>query len=81
MKIGKTGRIRLSQEEYERLRHEVLKRDGWKCQVCGGSINLHVHHLLFRGRQGSDADSNLVTLCAECHANLHRPGSLDAPIR
>jgi 5-methylcytosine-specific restriction endonuclease McrA len=75
MKIGKTGRIRLSGEEYEKLRHELLKRDGWKCQMCGTSMNLQVHHLLFRSHQGSDTDRNLITLCAECHASLHRPGN------
>jgi len=45
MKISKTGRIRLSQEKYEKLRHEVLKRDGWRCQMCGSSKDLHVHHI------------------------------------
>ncbi len=57
--------------EYEQLRHEVLVRDGWRCQSCGSGMNLHVHHQLSRGRGGADTADNLITLCADCHRHIH----------
>ena len=34
--------------------------------------NLQVHHLKFRSQSGSDEEQNLITLCAECHEQVHR---------
>jgi 5-methylcytosine-specific restriction endonuclease McrA len=31
-----------------------------------------VHHLKFRSHSGSDEEQNLITLCAECHEQMHR---------
>jgi hypothetical protein len=50
---------------------QVLKRDGWRCQRCGTSKELHVHHLKSRGRVGDDSMHNLITLCAKCHDAVH----------
>jgi 5-methylcytosine-specific restriction endonuclease McrA len=67
----KRPRLILEPDEYYALKNRVLDRDGWKCQRCGSSINLQVHHLVRRGRLGSDAVDNLITLCAGCHRRLH----------
>ena len=56
---------------YARLRREILERDNWRCQVCGCLKNLDVHHLRRRSALGDDAETNLITLCRECHENLH----------
>jgi 5-methylcytosine-specific restriction endonuclease McrA len=50
----------------------VLQRDGWRCQACGARVNLEVHHKQHRSQAGDDSELNLVTLCAACHANVHR---------
>jgi 5-methylcytosine-specific restriction endonuclease McrA len=34
--------------------------------------NLQVHHLKFRSQSGDDEEQNLITLCAECHEQMHR---------
>jgi 5-methylcytosine-specific restriction endonuclease McrA len=68
----KRPRLRLDPELYEQLRKQVLRRDGWQCQVCGSRQNLQVHHKKLRSQQGDDDDSNLITLCAGCHEGLHR---------
>jgi 5-methylcytosine-specific restriction endonuclease McrA len=34
--------------------------------------HLQVHHQNFRSRSGSDLELNLITLCAPCHARMHR---------
>jgi 5-methylcytosine-specific restriction endonuclease McrA len=61
----------LDPEAYHQLHREVLKRDSWKCQVCGARKNLQVHHLEFRSRSGDDREHNLITLCGDCHRQVH----------
>jgi 5-methylcytosine-specific restriction endonuclease McrA len=67
----KGTRIKLSPDEYEELRIQVLQRDGWRCQVCGSFRNLEVHHQVFRSQLGDDSEVNLITLCNSCHLNTH----------
>ncbi len=53
----------------------VLARDGYSCQQCKGKAKdqrLEVHHVVFRSQNGSDEESNLLTLCKTCHDGLHR---------
>jgi len=64
--------LRLEPISYEILRQQVLRRDGWRCQSCGTMSNLEVHHREFRSHSGSDSEENLITLCAACHARVHR---------
>ena len=63
--------IRLNDAEYARLHRQILDRDGWRCQGCGSSVNLEVHHRRFRSQSGNDAEDNLITLCSRCHAEVH----------
>jgi 5-methylcytosine-specific restriction endonuclease McrA len=67
----KRPRLKLSFEEYNLLRDRVLERDGWRCQDCGSSKDLHVHHLAKRSKFGDDASDNLIALCASCHRERH----------
>jgi 5-methylcytosine-specific restriction endonuclease McrA len=69
--LPKRPRLRLDPDSYKRLCRQVLTRDNWRCQVCGSKNNLQVHHQQLRSQQGSDEDSNLITLCAGCQAQLH----------
>lgn len=42
------------------------------CQLCGNtSGSLHVHHIKSRGAGGDDTPENLVTLCFNCHTEVH----------
>ena len=41
------------------------------CVACGNKDALHHHHLVARADGGSDGDTNLITLCAECHGKIH----------
>lgn len=56
---------------WQSVRQVVLARDHHQCVECGISQYLHVHHLIPRHLGGSDAPSNLITLCAGCHAVRH----------
>jgi 5-methylcytosine-specific restriction endonuclease McrA len=69
-------RVRLRLDaDYEKLRHRVLSRDGWRCQSCGTISNLEIHHQQFRSRGGGDSEQNLITLCVACHQAIHRPST------
>jgi len=68
----KIAPLRLEPNAYEQLRHQVLRRDGWRCQSCGSMSNLEVHHKDFRSHSGDDTEKNLIRLCNPCHATIHR---------
>ena len=69
----KLPRLRLDAASYENLRQLVLRRDGWRCQCCGTMSNLEVHHKQFRSHSGDDSEENLITLCVDCHGEMHIP--------
>jgi 5-methylcytosine-specific restriction endonuclease McrA len=56
-------------------RQAALARAGWRCEDCGHTERLHVHHLTYR-RWGHEADDDLRVLCSPCHARRHRGGRL-----
>jgi len=72
----KNPRRRLSLELYQDMRQQVLRRDGWRCQSCGTMSNLEVHHKAYRSHAGHDSEENLITLCAGCHAGIHKGAKL-----
>ena len=68
---SKNPRLRLDSQRYRELHRQVLERDRWRCQVCGSMQQLQVHHLKFRSHSGGDVEQNLITLCTECHEQVH----------
>jgi 5-methylcytosine-specific restriction endonuclease McrA len=58
-------------DRYRELCQEALRRDSWRCQFCGSSKNLQIHHMVLRSHQGADTLDNLITLCATCHRMVH----------
>jgi len=67
----KQPRLQLEKDAYQELFRQVLRRDRWRCQQCGRRTELHVHHRRSRSHGGDDSESNLITLCATCHNQLH----------
>jgi 5-methylcytosine-specific restriction endonuclease McrA len=61
-------------DETNDLRRAALQRDRWRCQQCGATTNLEVHHQQFRSHSGADELDNLITLCRNCHAKIHTGG-------
>ena len=41
------------------------------CVACGRDHGLNHHHMVPRSIDGPDDESNLITLCRECHGLLH----------
>lgn len=54
------------------LRKKVLRRDGRRCRSCRSRESLNVHHLVWRSHGGATHASNLLTMCADCHALVHQ---------
>ncbi|MGV8118804.1 MAG: HNH endonuclease [Candidatus Xenobiia bacterium LiM19] len=52
--------------------YAILKRDRFRCQVpgCNCRRNLHVHHIIWRSKGGTDDPANLIVLCTKCHLRL-----------
>ena len=57
---------------FDNVKEYVRCRDGYKCRKCGSKTHLEVHHIVQRKDGGTDHRDNLVTLCHNCHAALHR---------
>lgn len=65
------------------VREYVLFRDDHVCQHCKGKSKdpiLNVHHIIQRKDGGSNAPSNLITLCETCHSDYHK-GKIDLNIK
>ncbi len=59
---------------FENTKAKVLNRDNYICQHCKGKkkdSKLEVHHIIYRSNGGSDEEDNLITLCHNCHSDLH----------
>jgi len=54
-----------------RDRHAILKRDNFKCKLCGKStsdgIKLEVDHIIPISKGGKNKANNLQTLCDKCN--------------
>jgi len=47
------------------------RRDGYKCQYCGSTQILQVHHIVSRKNTSTFFDiDNGITLCKNCHSKL-----------
>lgn len=68
MKDNNGDRLRTS--EWEQVRKEVMKRDGFKCRKCGETGSLAVHHIIPFRKSRDDSPENLMTVCGSCHTTL-----------
>lgn len=55
----------------DRVRHEVFKRDGYRCRECGASrdegATLEIDHIIPVANGGTNDIDNLQTLCKKCN--------------
>jgi hypothetical protein len=84
--------LKFSQGISQKLRSEVLDRNGFTCQMCGltpGEIDpvtgrkarLHIGHIKDKSLGGKDELSNLRTLCSSCNQGAknvtqEKPGTI-----
>lgn len=91
IRIGKTGRVRLSGLAIHFLRVYVYQRDSHRCQTCGietfflprfysDPLAYHMAHIQSRGAGGSDLPSNVRVLCCQHHMDSHNFAGKPIPI-
>ncbi len=68
----------------DKMRYDVLKRDNFRCKICGRSADdgvvLHVDHIKPVSKGGRTTMSNLRTLCEQCNmgkSNKYDPKGLN----
>ena len=69
------AKVQREQRHFDGKREAVLRRDGYRCVLCGSVTQLLVHHKDGQGRgsiKPNNRMSNLVTICYPCHIELHR---------
>ncbi len=52
-------------------RKAVYRRDNYRCALCDSDSGIQIHHIVPRGRGGTNFPHNLITLCWRCHAIAH----------
>ena len=53
------------------MRYEILKRDNYRCQICGSTaqdgVKLHIDHIIPVSKGGKTVPENLRVLCDRCN--------------
>lgn len=60
---------------WQKKRLQILDRDDFTCQICGHKDKpLHVHHFYYENglKPWEYSDSDMITLCEECHKAEHK---------
>ena len=62
-------KITVTQDTY----NKVMQRDNYKCRLCGTSLNLQLHHIIYRSEDKSKINdiNNCIMLCVKHHALVH----------
>lgn len=58
---------------WRKVRYLVLKRDNFRCTICGEREPLNVHHKTYinKGNEIKHLD-DLITVCDLCHKKIHK---------
>jgi hypothetical protein len=58
-------------KEWAILRKQILRRDKYRCRLCGrDDVELHVHHRSYEN-YAQEKLEDLITLCSVCHHDFH----------
>lgn len=60
----------LSSSEWQYKRNQILKKDDYKCCMCGTEYDLQVHHIHYNN-VGDEELNDCLTLCKEHHLKIH----------
>ena len=62
---------KLKNPKWQKKRLEIMKRDKFKCKLCGDDeTTLSVHHLEYSENPWDIDNSKLITLCEHCHTEV-----------
>ncbi len=54
-------------EKWRVVKEEVMAERGARCECCGSTVNLDLHHIKARRYGGQDTKANAQLLCEPCH--------------
>lgn len=54
--------------QWRELKETIIAERGAKCEICGSTEKLDLHHIKARKCRGKDVVENLQLLCRKCHA-------------
>lgn len=57
---------------HQRAQKAGKERDHRICQVCGSTDHAEGHHILDFAFGGAADKDNIITLCHECHKDVHK---------
>lgn len=59
---------KLTDPRWQKLRLKIMERDKWICCFCGDTQStFNVHHLKYHGEPWEAPESELITICEDCH--------------
>ena len=63
----------LKDEKWVEKRNEIIDLFGKKCNSCGSTNNLNVHHLYYKhnSKPWEYPNDAFLVLCKECHQKIH----------
>ena len=63
----------LLDSRWKKRREQVLEHKGRKCEICGATKNLHIHHkrYLYGKYAWEYKMKDLMVLCGGCHEKMH----------
>lgn len=72
MKYNKDYTDYILSKEWQTKRKQAFKMFGKKCQRCGISRKLHVHHKTYERFKDENVNTDLAILCDKCHVLYHK---------
>lgn len=64
-------KVYLNSDHWKKIRASALRRDEYKCQMCGTAKNLEVHHVRYDSLGTDEEINDVITLCDDCHTKVH----------
>ena len=61
----------LGSPEWAKIRADIFTVRGCRCEFCGSSHVLHIHHVSYDNFGGQEEPEDLVILCKKCHSREH----------
>ena len=61
----------MASDEWKHIRSLKLDLASHRCETCGGTERLDVHHLTYDRFGGDELLTDLRVLCRECHQTVH----------
>lgn len=61
----------MSSPQWAEKKRQRMAIDGGRCQMCGTTENLQIHHFGYKNFTTENPWVDLVTVCENCHKNIH----------